>query len=100
HPPAVVIVAVEPDENGEWRTWLVRVHRPATGGSFIEAPAGLIDDGETPEETARRELREECGLEADGWEVLGSAWSSPGVTNERIHLFLATGLRHVDGDAL
>jgi ADP-ribose pyrophosphatase len=98
HPPAVVIVALEVDDAGECLTWLVRVPRPATGGSLIEAPAGLIDAGETPEQAARRELREECGVEADRWEELGAAWSSPGFTNERIHLFLATGLRHVGGD--
>jgi hypothetical protein len=37
-------------------------------------------------------------VEADSWEELGAAWSSPGFTDERIHLFLATGLRHVGGD--
>ena len=98
HPPAVVIAAVDVDDAGEYPTWLVRVPRPATGGSLIEAPAGLIDQGETPEQAACRELREECGVEADSWEELGAAWSSPGFTDERIHLFLATGLRHVGGD--
>jgi len=98
HPPAVVIAAVDLDAAGEYRAWLVRVRRPATGRSLVEAPAGLVDDGEAPEEAARRELREECGLEAQHWEELGSAWSSPGFTDERIHLFLATGLRHVGGD--
>jgi len=98
HPPAVVIVAVDTDEAGASRTWLVRVPRPAVGRSLIEAPAGLIDTGETPEEAARRELREECGVEADRWEELGAAWSSPGFTDERIHLFLATGLRRVEGE--
>jgi 8-oxo-dGTP pyrophosphatase MutT (NUDIX family) len=98
HPPAVVIVALDVDAAGDCPTWLVRVRRPATGRSLVEAPAGLIDEGETPEQAARRELREECGLEADHWEELGSAWSSPGFTDERIHLFLATGLRHVGGD--
>jgi ADP-ribose pyrophosphatase len=98
HPPAVVIVAIDVDSAGECLAWLVRVRRPPTGRILIEAPAGLIDEGETPEQAARRELREECGLEADGWEELGAAWSSPGFTDERIHLFLATGLRQVGGE--
>jgi ADP-ribose pyrophosphatase len=98
HPPAVVIVPVEADGAGGWRTWLVRVRRPATGGSLLEAPAGLMDEGESPLEAARRELREECGLDAARWEELGAAWSSPGFTDERVHLFLASNLRHVGGE--
>lgn len=95
HPPAVVIVPVEADGSSGWRTWLVRVRRPATGGSLVEAPAGLVDPGESPLQAAGRELREECGLDAGLLEELGAAWSSPGFTDERIHLFLATDLRRV-----
>ncbi|MBJ7597912.1 MAG: NUDIX hydrolase [Candidatus Nephthysia bennettiae] len=94
HPPAVVIVAVE--RNGT--VWLVRSQRPVPDGTLVEVPAGLVDPDESVDEAARRELREECGLEAESWEELASAYSSPGFTDERIHVYLATGLRHVGGE--
>ncbi len=94
HPAAVVIAAVD----AQGRTALVRVDRPMTGGTLLEAPAGLVDAGETPEQTARRELREECGLEAGRWHQLGGGYSSPGFCDERISLFLATELRSVGGE--
>ena len=93
HPPAVVIVAVDDGD----RVWLVRSPRPIPEGSLVEVPAGLVDEGETPEQAARRELREECGLEARSWEQLASAYSSPGFTDERIHVYLARGLQEAGG---
>jgi len=56
----------------------------------------LDADGEPVETTARRELREEAGLEADRWTWLGTTWSSPGISSEVMHLFLARDLREVD----
>jgi ADP-ribose pyrophosphatase len=95
HPPAVVIVAVEADG----RVWLVRNRRPVVQeGTLVEVPAGLLDGGEAPAEAAGRELREECGLEAESLEDLASAYSSPGFTDERIHVYLARGIRHVGGE--
>jgi ADP-ribose pyrophosphatase len=94
HPPAVVMVAVD----GEDRVWLVRSSRPVPERSLVEVPAGLVDPGESPEEAARRELREECGLEAGRWQKLASAYSSPGFSDERIHVYLATELRLVGGE--
>jgi ADP-ribose pyrophosphatase len=94
HPPAVVIVAL--DENRQ--VWLVRSSRPVPERTLVEVPAGLVDPGESPEQSARRELQEECGLEAADWEELASAYSSPGFTDERIHVFLARGLRRVGGE--
>ncbi len=94
HPAAVVVVALDEED----RAWMVRVPRAATGGSLVEAPAGLVDEGETPEQAARRELKEECGLEAESWELMASGYSSPGFTDERISLFLARGLREVGGE--
>jgi ADP-ribose pyrophosphatase len=94
HPPASVIVAVEDSD----QVWLVRSSRPVTERSLVEVPAGLVDPGESPEECARRELQEECGLEAERWEELASAYSSPGYSDERIHVYLATGLRRVGGE--
>ena len=93
HPPAVVIVAVE--QSG--RVWLVRSRRPVPEKTLVEVPAGLVDPGESPAEAARRELHEECGLEADSWEELASAYSSPGFSDERIHVYLATEVRNVGG---
>lgn len=91
HPPAVVAVAVDEER----RVWLVRSPRPVTERSLVEVPAGLVDVGESPEQAARRELREECGVAAEHWEQLASAYSSPGFSDERIHIFLATGLTDV-----
>jgi ADP-ribose pyrophosphatase len=72
---------------------LVRQYRYATGGWLFEVPAGRPDrEGEPWEECARRELREETGMEAAELEQLTAVWTTPGFTDERIHLFLARGL--------
>jgi len=93
HPGAVGIVA----HDGE-RIWLVRQPREAVGvPDLLEIPAGKLDEeGEEPLETAKRELAEEIGKRAESWEPLGSFFTSPGFTDERVHLFLATGLSDVD----
>ncbi|MFW6367109.1 MAG: NUDIX domain-containing protein [bacterium] len=61
---------------------LVRQYRPPVEAWTIEFPAGLVDDEESPEQTARRELREETGYCADRVRLLPPALSSPGLTNE------------------
>jgi ADP-ribose pyrophosphatase len=95
HPGAVIVLAVD-DRRRAYCLWQYR--HPAQR-RFVELPAGLLDtEGEDPEETARRELREEAGLEADRWTHLGTTWSSPGISTEVMHLFLARGLREVDHD--
>ena len=95
HPGAVIVLAVD-DQRRAYCLWQYR--HPARH-RFVELPAGLLDaDGESPEGTARRELREEAGLEADEWTSLGSTWSSPGISSEVMHFFLARGLRRVDAD--
>lgn len=63
--------------------------RFAGGGDVLEAPAGLIDPGETAIESARRELFEEAGLRLEALEPAGAILSSPGISTERIDLFLA-----------
>jgi len=87
---AVAVVAI--DDDGA--CVFVRQFRPAVGTEVLEVVAGTCDvDGEPLEATARRELAEEAGLEADRVEELGSFWNSPGYTDERTTVFLATGLR-------
>ncbi|HEX3932599.1 MAG TPA: NUDIX hydrolase [Nocardioides sp.] len=92
HPGAVIVLAVD-DRQRAYCLWQYR--HPARR-RLVELPAGLLDaTGEAPEETARRELREEAGLEARHWTHLGSTWSSPGISSEVTHLFLARGLREI-----
>jgi len=93
HPGAVVVLAV--DDDGQ--ACLLRQYRHPAGRQFVELPAGLLDvPGEDPETTARRELREEVGLEATEWTHLGSFHSSPGISEEVMHFYLAQGLRDAD----
>jgi 8-oxo-dGTP pyrophosphatase MutT (NUDIX family) len=95
HPGAVIVLAVDDRE----RAYCLWQYRHPVQRRLVELPAGLLDaEGEEPVETARRELREEAGLEADDWTHLGSTWSSPGISAELTHLFLARGLREVDAD--
>lgn len=88
HPGGAAVVAV--DEAG--RVCLTRQYRHAAGGWVWELPAGRIDPGEQPIETARRELEEEAGAAASEWVSLGTLLTSPGIFTEIIHLFGATGL--------
>ena len=93
HQGAVAVVA----HDGE-RIYLVRQPREAIGSpDLLEIPAGKLDEeGEEPLETAKRELAEEIGKQAEHWEPLGSFYTSPGYADEEVHLFLATGISDVD----
>jgi 8-oxo-dGTP pyrophosphatase MutT (NUDIX family) len=79
------------------QVFLVRQPREAVGSpDLLEVPAGKLDvEGEAPLETAKRELAEEIGKAAEHWEPLARFYTSPGFTNEEVHLFLATGLSDV-----
>lgn len=89
HPGAAIVLAIDDDE----RVCLLRQYRHAVGQRLIELPAGVCDvEGEEPLETAKRELREEAELEAEHWQLLLSVYSTPGICQERQHIFLATGL--------
>ncbi len=88
HGAAAAILAR--DELG--RLLFVRQFRYALDGELLEIPAGLVEKGETPEETAKRELREETGYRAAKWTRLPPVWSAPGFSNEMIFLFFAEGL--------
>ena len=71
---------------------LVRQLREATRKHLLELPAGTAEPGEEPLETARRELREECGLTGGKWRQLAAFWTTPGFCRERMHLFAAEGV--------
>jgi ADP-ribose pyrophosphatase len=93
HPGAAVVLALDAGD----RVLAVRQYRHPAGRRLVELPAGLLDQpGEDPEQAARRELVEEGGYEARSWTHLGSTYSSPGVTGEVIHLYLARDLAPAD----
>jgi len=71
---------------------LVKQHRHAVDADLWEAPAGMIERGEPPLETARRELIEETGYRAESLRFLWSIYTTPGFCEERIHFFVADGL--------
>jgi len=74
------------------RVALVRQYRHAASGWLLEVPAGTLAAGEAPEACAAREIAEETGYRAQRLEPLGWVWTTPGFTDERIWLYLATGL--------
>lgn len=75
---------------------LIRQYRYAADGFIYEIPAGRLEPGEPPEECAVRELREETGCTAAKMEHLYTMYTTPGFTDEKIHLFVATGLERGD----
>jgi ADP-ribose pyrophosphatase len=78
------------DEDGN--VVMVRQYRYPVGRVVVEAPAGVVDGSESPEECAQRELQEEIGYAATDITLLGGFWPSPGFCDEFIHAFLARGL--------
>ena len=93
HPGAAAVIPFASDPKGADPTvLLIRQYRYATGGPLLEIPAGRLDAGEAPEQCARRELKEEVGVTAGRLERLTTIWTTPGFTDERIHLFWAADL--------
>lgn len=90
------------DDGDDPRLVLLRQYRYAAGGDIYEVPAGRPEHGESWERCAHRELEEETGLTARNLQHLTTIYTTPGFTDERIHLFLATGIgegtRDLDDD--
>ena len=93
HPGASAVVPLlDPLEHPDPRVLLIRQFRHAAEDYIWEIPAGRLDPGESPEACAARELEEETGMRAARLDRLTTIYTTPGFTDERIHLFLATGL--------
>ena len=88
HPGAVAIVAVDTDG----MVALVRQRREAARKELLELPAGTLEEGEQPLDSARRELEEETGLTGGTWRELAAFYTTPGFCRERMHLFAAEGV--------
>jgi ADP-ribose pyrophosphatase len=99
HPGASAIVPFMSDPDGENpQLLLLRQFRYAAGGYIYEIPAGRLDGDEAPEACAARELKEETGCTADRIEPLFTMFTTPGFTDEKIHVFMATGLTHGEAE--
>ena len=90
HDDCVAIVAVDDKDN----VLLVKQFRKPVEKELLEIPAGGIDPGETPEDSVRREMREETGFLPQKVVKLGGFYSSPGFSTEYLHLYRATDLVH------
>ena len=88
HSDAVVIVPIDDDSN----VILVRQYRHAADQALLEAPAGGIDEAESPEDCAQRELREETGYLSRDLRPLPGFWVAPGYCTEFMHAFVARDL--------
>jgi 8-oxo-dGTP pyrophosphatase MutT (NUDIX family) len=96
HPGAVGIIAVD-----DTHVWLTRQPRETAGmTASLEVPAGKLDiPGEAPMACAQRELVEEIGKQAGRWEEIEAFYTSPGFSDERVWLFLATELRDAEEES-
>jgi ADP-ribose pyrophosphatase len=93
HPGASAVVPFLSDPAGEDpQVLLIRQYRYAAQQFLYEVPAGRLDPGEQPDACARRELREETGCEASSVEHMYTMYTTPGFTDEKIHVFMAVGL--------
>ncbi|MGE5289089.1 MAG: NUDIX domain-containing protein [Micromonosporaceae bacterium] len=92
HPGAVAVLALDEAE----RVLMIRQYRHPAGMSLWELPAGLRDvDGEPLLATAERELGEETGYRAGDWLTLADYFTTPGMSSERVRVFLARGVTEI-----
>lgn len=99
HPGAVAVVALDKDSN----IVLIQQYRHPAGEVLIELPAGLLDNPKlSRKQTAEAELLEEAGLVARNWQPLVQLHTSPGISEEKVHIFLATDVSasQWDGEAV
>lgn len=93
HPGASAVVAFVSEPTGDDpQILMLKQYRYAAEAYLYEIPAGRLDPGEAPLACAKRELREETGCTARSMEYLFTTFTTPGFTDERIHVFLASGL--------
>lgn len=93
HPGAAAVVPFLSDPTGrDPQVLMIHQYRYATGGKLWEIPAGRLEPGEEPLACAHRELLEETGCTSTSITPLTTMWTTPGFTDEKIHIFMATGL--------
>lgn len=93
HPGASAVVPFLSDpRGGDPQVLLIRQYRYAADGYLLEIPAGRLNPGEDPRDCALRELKEETGCSAGQLDHLITMYTTPGFTDEKIHVFMATGL--------
>lgn len=88
HPGGVVILAMKDEDT----ILMVKQFRYAIKKTMLELPAGKLEPGENPDEACKRELKEETGYCAKNWKNLGYIYTTPGICDEKLHLYLATDL--------
>jgi len=97
HPGASAVVPFLTDPTADDpQLLLIKQYRYAAGGYIYEIPAGMLDEGEDPVDCAHRELKEEVGCTAKKMEHLLTVLTTPGFTDERINIYMATGLERGD----
>lgn len=88
HHGAVTVLPIDDQGN----VWFIRQFRLGAGQELLELPAGLLEDGESAENSAAREVQEEIGMAASHLERLGEFYMVPGYSTEKLEIYLATGL--------
>lgn len=89
HPPSVTLLPV--DDEGQ--IWFIRQYRHAAGEELLELPAGVVEKGEAPLACAQREIREETGMSAARFELIGEFYLVPGYSSEYMYVYLAGELK-------